>query len=520
MNGPEHLEILGPLGVDQGAFVARDTSTGAARLVVVERLAGASSAPAERGDLLRRGRALRALEHPKVVRVRDVFERDAELLVVSDYVDGEWLSSLMMEPHPPLGVMLRVVVDVLEGLAALHVLRDGGDEPFGLVHGALGPHTVIVAEEGVAEIAGACRLPRPGPDERYIAPELRRGKHPDDVRSDIYSVGSILRDVLADAPSDAAWAEPLNDIAWRGCSADPENRWPSALAMATSVRRIAGPKLATTAAVAELMRRRFGEKTRARRAALEAVHEESPPPSSAPLSLSASEMVLVDPSSESTLAKALPPMRRTPPPPPRTPPPARTPSPTGTSSPPAPRTLPSKDSLPVRLAPRPSLPPPTIVPGDAPKALEAYRRRMPTFPTFEEEPSRTGRAVLQGISIGGAVVVAFATGWWFGRNYEPAAATAGPAVASVAPAAVATTSPPPPATSTDPSAVSPAAAAPAASVASAMSRAIASAATRTPAWGAGSPARTSTPRATPSPTAEVAAPTGSATHGGYPPEEL
>jgi serine/threonine protein kinase len=456
-----------------------------------------------------------------VVRVREVFERDAELLVVSDYVDGERLSSLMMEPHPPLGVMLRVVVDVLEGLAALHVLRDEGDQPFGLVHGALGPDTVIVAEEGVAEIARACRLPHHEPDQRYTAPELRQGKQPDDVRSDIYSVGSILRDVLADAPSDAAWAEPLNDIALRGCSDDTENRWPSALAMATSVRRIAGPKLATTAAVAELMRRRFGEKMRARRAALEAVHEESPPPSSAPLSLGESEMVLVEPSSESTLAEVSAPLRRTPPPsPPRTPPPARTPSPTEPPPPPALRILPSKDIPLVHAAPGLSLPPPSIVPVDEPKALEAYRRRMPTFPVFEEEPPRTGRAVLQGLGIGGAMVVAFAMGWWFGRHDAPAAATAERASASAAPAAVATTSPPRPAVSADPSAVSSTAAAPAVSVASAMSRAIASAATPRPAWTAGPPARTATHRATPALTSDVAAPAMSATSGSYAPEEL
>ena len=35
MNGPEHLEILEPLGADQGTFAARDTATGTAQLVVV-----------------------------------------------------------------------------------------------------------------------------------------------------------------------------------------------------------------------------------------------------------------------------------------------------------------------------------------------------------------------------------------------------------------------------------------------------------------------------------------------------
>ena len=177
MIGPEHLEILQPLGADQATFVARETSTGEARLVVVERVTRASPVPAARAELLRRGRALRTLEHPKVVRVRDVFERDGEVLVVSDFVDGEWLSSLMMlDPRPPISIMLRLVIDVLEGLGALHELQDERDQPLGFVHGAVGPDTVLVADDGVAEMARACRLPRPGTNERYIPPELRRGR--------------------------------------------------------------------------------------------------------------------------------------------------------------------------------------------------------------------------------------------------------------------------------------------------------------------------------------------------------
>jgi hypothetical protein len=326
MNGPEHLEILEPLGADQGTFVARDTSTGSPQLVVVERVTRASPVPAARTELQRRGRALKALEHPKVVRVRDVFERDAEVLVVSDYVDGEWLSSLMMmQPRPPVGVMVRVVIDVLEGLGALHGLHDDRDQPMGFVHGALGPDTVIVAADGVAEIARACRLPRPGTNERYVAPELRRGDGPADVGSDIYAAGAILRDIVADAPSDATWAEPLTDIAWRACAVDPDNRWPSALAMATSVRRIAGSRLATAAVVAEFMRRQFGERILGRRAALEALDEPGAP-SSEPVSLKASELELLDPSSLPTLIEPLPAIVPTLKPPPVQPaPPARLP---------------------------------------------------------------------------------------------------------------------------------------------------------------------------------------------------
>jgi len=561
MNGPEHLEILEPLGADQGTFAARDTATGTAQLVVVERVTRASPVPAARAELLRRGRALKALEHPKVVRVRDVFERDAEVLVVSDYVDGEWLSSLMMmQPRPPLGVMLRVIIDVLEGLGALHGLRDERDQPLGFVHGALGPDTVLVAADGVAEIARSCRLPRPGPNERYVAPELRRGDGPADVGSDIYAAGSILRDVVADAPSDATWAEPLTDIAWRACAVDPETRWPSALAMATTVRRVAGSRLATAAAVAEFMRRQFGEKMLGRRAALEALDEPGAP-SSEPVSLKASDLELLDPSSAPTLVGKLPALVATLQPPPvksvapALPAPREAPVPRATPAkkpaliletqdmqeppelpeaatqrrptanpPPAISVSPS----PPKVEPQKSLPPPTIRPEEAAAApmLEAYRRQMPTFPTFDEGPPPRRRAALQGIIITGAIAAALAVGWLTGRTYGVATAQA---ICPSATTPAATRAVPPPtetATSIPTATVSAAPSAavsstPVASASAAPAPApIPTAVPTTPAWAHATAAPTGTsPPVTPKPVPTVA-PKPSATHGGFVPEEL
>jgi hypothetical protein len=501
MIGPENLEILQPLGADQATFVARDSSTGSARLVVVERVTRTSPVPAARAELLRRGRALKALEHPKVVRVRDVFERDGEVVVVSDYVDGEWLSALMMmNPRPPVTVMLRFVVDVLEALGALHELKDDRNQPLGFVHGAIGPDTVLVADDGVAEVARTCRLPRPGTNERYVPPELRRGDGPAEVRSDVYAAGAILRDVLAAAPGDAGWAEPLTEIAWRACSVDVESRWPSAAAMATAVRRIAGSRLASAATAADFVKKRFGERIRGRRTAFEALQRDSaPPPSSEPLSLKPSEMELLEPSQPS-LAGNTPPLPLVFPEPSPSSPVASPPAPV--ASPPAPaaahapakkpslavepeahdpdaepatRRRPGPTTLigqppvpPVALAvapvaaaaspptrppaaPQVSLPPPTIVPDEATPAIagESYRRRMPTFPTYEEpEPPRRGKA-LRGIIAGSAMVLTFLVGWWVGRTYAPVPEVP-QAVCPSVPARVAALTPPPPPAVTPP----------------------------------------------------------------------
>jgi hypothetical protein len=624
--GLQGLQIIQPLGGDRGVLVAADVSTGSRRLVLIERVTRASPVPAARTELLRRGRALKALEHPKVVRVRDVFERDGDVLVLSDYVDGEWLASLMMmQPRPPLEVMLRLVVDVLEGLGALHDLRDDNDQPIGFVHGGIAPDTVLVADDGVAEIARACRLPRPGSNERYVPPELWRGGTPAEPRADIYAAGAILRDILADAPPESKWAEPLTEIAWRACAVEPEDRWPSAAAMATTVRRIAGPRMATASVVADFVRRNFGAKIRARRADLESADESSPPSSGEPISLGPSDMELVEPISSSSMVATLPP-------PPvvkrdapvarislvkrptlslaaeDTAPPERPPSKTtqlGLAPPPAPRpstaaaTATSEDvsaqaaasrppvpvpakTTQIGLAPPPASrhpappipiepwvpppalaptaaaasvteppPPPTIVPDDG-DPTAAYRRKLPTFPTFEEEKPPKTRGTLLALLVAGAMVLTFGIGWWLGRTSSPempsqaapqqavAPSTATTTVASLTPTTNATASTAMPGSASASPSASASAAAPSASVTAVASTVPANpgttatgAATAT----ATAPASmTAAPRPTPpvaaTATAVIPKPTASATpapppkppppasSGGYVPSEL
>jgi serine/threonine protein kinase len=445
MSDPERYQILRQLGNPAGStFAARDKSSSAPRFVVVERALRSAVPPPARAELLRRARALVTLEHPKVVRVREAYEHDGDVVVVSDFVDGEWLASfLTMQPRPPLGVMIRLVLDLLEGLGALHDLRDERGHPLRFVHGAISPESILVAEDGVAKIAHAVRLPRAPTSERYVAPELRRGEGPADARSDIYSAGAILRDLVADCPADASWAEPLTDIAWRACSVEPDNRWPSAAAMATTARRIAGSNVASAEAVSDLVRRRFTNQMLARRNALELGEE---PPSSEPVSIKPSEMEVVE---SPSLVQTLPPpaVQQAAPPATEASPPKEVGRISLVKKPAAlvideapdssePQTMrrvigslgaPSASRAPDPPPPTPSpperveaaqLPPPTINPVEE-TPLDSYRRKMPTFPTFEQDDPPRRRTAMQGVLVAGAMVATFTVGWWLGRKYAP-----------------------------------------------------------------------------------------------------
>ena len=457
MGDAERFEIVRPLGADAAGFVARDTSIDPARLVVLERATRAAKTQEERARVVQRCKALVALEHPKVVPVREVVERDGEVLVVCDFVDGEWLTALMaVDPRPPVEVLLRIMLDVLEGLAALHDLRDERGQPLRVVHGALSPDSVLVADDGVAEIARPFGMAPQKPD-RFVAPELRRGEAPVDVRADVYSAGAILREILGGASADAKWAEQLTDIAWRACSVDPENRWPSAASMATTLRRIAGSKLASSDDLAKFLRRYFGNRMNARRAALDMreLEEAGPPSSGEPISVRPSEMVVIDPPSAPTLVESRPP------PVPHRSPVAKValvkkaleiidiPEPaverhvgTVTHKGMAAIAPPPAQIIEPPLRPKAvSLPPPDIIVPDViiepalsvrPQAAaartsappkvddgsESYRRKMPTFPTMDPPPPARSSAI-QVMAIAAAMVTTFGVGWWLGRNYPP-----------------------------------------------------------------------------------------------------
>jgi hypothetical protein len=340
--------------------------------------------------------------------------------------------------------------------------------------------------------------------------------------------------------------------------------------MATTVRRIAGSRLATTAAVAEFMRRRFGDKILGRRAALEALDEPGAP-SSEPVSLKPSDLELLDPSSLPTLVGDLPPLVPTLQPPPVQPLPPVT-APPVKDAPVARVTLAKKPALiletqelqeppqlpasaarrassvtpspaisvtpsPQQVQPQKSLPPPTIVPENAAPMLEAYRRQMPTFPTFEERVPPRRRTTLQGIVIAGAIAATFVLGWWLGRTYAPSPEIAScPSATTLAATRVAPTPAPTTMVTSIPTATASTASTAAPAAASSTPVASASALPAATPVPIAIPTTTAGTMATPAPhpttapavtTAVVApkpvptvAPKPSATHGGFVPEEL
>jgi hypothetical protein len=300
-------DVIGEVGERPiPVYVGRQSplTGGAAQLVVAERFVGANrSGDAAGADLRREARRISTLANPHVARVREVALRGDDLVVFGDFIDGEklrefWRFENAASERLPLEIALRVLLDVLTGVGALHGLRDASQQPMKLTHGELSPSTILVGSDGVGRILHT--VARRATDARaepasipYLAPELHSGDAYD-ARADIFSVGVLLWELLEGAPltkegdepagvrvrsaplpapaaaQKAPWARGLVPVVTRALAVAPEDRWPTAAGMAAEIRKAAGLKLAAASAAAAFAKSRFGERVKQRRVRWEA----------------------------------------------------------------------------------------------------------------------------------------------------------------------------------------------------------------------------------------------------------
>ena len=143
--------------------------------------------------------ATRRLEHKNVVRVLGAGEQDGLPYMVTEYVEGGTLETLLEEcPKLAAPLALEIGAQLLEGLSAAHAQ--------GIVHRDLKPANLLlttsgalkIADFGVAKVAGASSLTRTGAlfgTPAYMSPEQTQGAHVDH-RSDLFSAGVILYELL------------------------------------------------------------------------------------------------------------------------------------------------------------------------------------------------------------------------------------------------------------------------------------------------------------------------------------
>ncbi|PYQ55055.1 MAG: serine/threonine protein kinase, partial [Acidobacteria bacterium] len=153
---------------------------------------------------LREARAQARISHPNVCQVHEVGEAEGRPYIAMQYVDGRSLGELCEELT--LDDKVRLVRDVARGIHAAH--RSG------LIHRDLKPGNILLAREetgevhpyvvdfGLAMVQDEISLSRTGMisgTPAYISPEAAQGR-PLDRRTDVYSLGVVLYELLAGEP--------------------------------------------------------------------------------------------------------------------------------------------------------------------------------------------------------------------------------------------------------------------------------------------------------------------------------
>jgi len=146
------------------------------------------------------------LEHPHILAVYDSGVADGCLYYVMPYVEGESLRErLQREKQLPLDDALRIAREVADALSYAHSR--------GVIHRDIKPENIllevghaVVADFGIAKAidqAGGERLTETGltlGTPAYMSPEQAAGSGELDGRSDLYSLGCVLYEMLAGRP--------------------------------------------------------------------------------------------------------------------------------------------------------------------------------------------------------------------------------------------------------------------------------------------------------------------------------
>jgi serine/threonine-protein kinase len=161
------------------------------------------TAQAQGESLLDEARLAASLRHPAFVQIYALEDDGRGQSIVMELVHGQTLRQIVATQVLPVAQALDILAQVADAMAVAHGA--------GLVHGDLKPANLMVESSGLVRILdfGLARridLQATGPGDgaplpgtiAYMAPETLLGQ-PADARSDIYSVGVVLYEMLCGA---------------------------------------------------------------------------------------------------------------------------------------------------------------------------------------------------------------------------------------------------------------------------------------------------------------------------------
>jgi serine/threonine protein kinase len=191
------LQELGKGGFGQ-VYKVEHTITG--RREAMKVLAAGNANAAEQSErFLREIRLQASLSHPNIAVVHTAFWINDDLALVCELLEGESLQQLLERQPLAQSQALDIMAQVLGALSYAHAR--------GIIHRDISPANIFLTAGGIVKIidfglakaATDLRLTREGSPigaAHYMSPEQIRGAQDIDVRTDVYSAGVVLYELL------------------------------------------------------------------------------------------------------------------------------------------------------------------------------------------------------------------------------------------------------------------------------------------------------------------------------------
>lgn len=205
--GPYELIASVGAGAMGEVYLARDSRLG--RNVALKVLPSTFTRDSERvARFQREARLASALNHPNIITIYDIGQVGETWYLAAEFVDGVTIRERLKAGRISLEEALGIATQCTRALAAAHQA--------GIIHRDLKPENIMIRPDGEVKVVdfGLARVAGPAAHvdadatqsgallgtPRYMSPEQARGQQLD-FRTDIFSLGAVLFEMIAGRPA-------------------------------------------------------------------------------------------------------------------------------------------------------------------------------------------------------------------------------------------------------------------------------------------------------------------------------
>ncbi|KFW80154.1 Serine/threonine-protein kinase 36, partial [Manacus vitellinus] len=197
----ERYHVLEMIGEGSFGRVYKGRRKHSAQVVALKFIPKVGRSEKELKNLQREIEIMRGLHHPNIIQMLDSFETDKEVVVVTDYAEGELFQILEDDGSLPEDQVQTIAAQLVSALYYLHSHR--------ILHRDMKPQNILLGKDGVVKLCdfGFARamsihtmvLTSIKGTPLYMSPELVE-ERPYDHTADLWSVGCILYELFVGTP--------------------------------------------------------------------------------------------------------------------------------------------------------------------------------------------------------------------------------------------------------------------------------------------------------------------------------